>query len=431
MSNHENAIKSAVGYFHLSLCAFQNSLFDLNSNPFKKHPEIVTGLPVESNSINNIVINGCGGTGGWFIPKLAKILLDASMKNKLAPELYIYFIDGDTVAEKNIIRQNFIHADVGKNKASVLAARYAGLFPNNVSLSYVDKYATADAIYDSYDPIIQSKFIKLSSLPPFGRGYGSSATSGETLVINFVDNAISRRSIHAACISSTSAFVVIDAGNNLYNGQVNISKYKSGYTDSIDAVASNYYLRNYNELEDYENVKLENCADADLAINNPEQLFNANDMAAAITANVVNNIFANSSISHGLVKFITGKSLSIQNSYPLLSINFFDNTVSSSHAYHCYNTIISHYICYGIDRRFDGDVDRSVKYFIETNRHPVTRQSTAIYAEAIESVGCDINPNITYLQRMLFTSICDFSQYLKVVSDEKAGIKENEIQKAA
>ena len=47
---------------------------------------------------------------------------------------------------KNILRQNFIHEDVGRNKAEVLTERYSGLY-SNVTLSHIPKYAT----WEKYD----------------------------------------------------------------------------------------------------------------------------------------------------------------------------------------------------------------------------------------------------------------------------------------
>ena len=38
---------------------------------------------------------------------------------------------------KNILRQNFIHEDVGRNKAEVLTERYAGLYSNVLSLIFL------------------------------------------------------------------------------------------------------------------------------------------------------------------------------------------------------------------------------------------------------------------------------------------------------
>ena len=46
--------------------------------------------------------------------------------------------DGDIVEAKNLVRQNFIHADLGRNKAAVMAERYASAF--GMEISYVPEF---------------------------------------------------------------------------------------------------------------------------------------------------------------------------------------------------------------------------------------------------------------------------------------------------
>lgn len=47
--------------------------------------------------INNIIVVGCGGTGSWLIPKLAKTINDMKRKNLLAGNFNLFLVDGDTV----------------------------------------------------------------------------------------------------------------------------------------------------------------------------------------------------------------------------------------------------------------------------------------------------------------------------------------------
>ena len=69
-----------------------------------------------------IVMLGAGGTGGHIAPHLYRLLY--------ALERPVRFIicDGDIVEEKNLVRQNFTPADLGENKAKVLAERYSSVF---------------------------------------------------------------------------------------------------------------------------------------------------------------------------------------------------------------------------------------------------------------------------------------------------------------
>ena len=60
------------------------------------------------------VMLGAGGTGGHIAPHLYRLLyaLDRPVR--------FIICDGDVVEEKNLVRQNFIPADLGENKARVL-----------------------------------------------------------------------------------------------------------------------------------------------------------------------------------------------------------------------------------------------------------------------------------------------------------------------
>ena len=77
-----------------------------------------------------IVQLGAGGTGGHIAPHLYRLLYSLNR-----PVRYI-ICDGDVVEEKNLVRQNFTPADLGENKAQVLAERYSTVFgmPNNDDL---------------------------------------------------------------------------------------------------------------------------------------------------------------------------------------------------------------------------------------------------------------------------------------------------------
>ena len=69
-----------------------------------------------------IIQLGAGGTGGHIAPHLYRLLYSLDR-----PVRYI-ICDGDVVEEKNLVRQNFTPADLGENKARVLAERYSTVF---------------------------------------------------------------------------------------------------------------------------------------------------------------------------------------------------------------------------------------------------------------------------------------------------------------
>ena len=69
-----------------------------------------------------IVQLGAGGTGGHTAPHLYRLLYSLERQARLV------LCDGDIVEAKNLVRQNFSPADLGENKARVLAERYASVF---------------------------------------------------------------------------------------------------------------------------------------------------------------------------------------------------------------------------------------------------------------------------------------------------------------
>ena len=69
-----------------------------------------------------LVLVGCGGTGSWLAPSLARV--GRLLREKFQKKVMIFFVDPDAVEGKNVYRQNFCDAEVGMNKAISLAYRY-------------------------------------------------------------------------------------------------------------------------------------------------------------------------------------------------------------------------------------------------------------------------------------------------------------------
>lgn len=83
-------------------------------------------------TVENILLIGCGGTGGHLAPHLCR---HVSVINEFRErrdgdrdKIKLFFADGDIVEQKNLLRQHFISPDIAKNKAAVLAERYAAAF---------------------------------------------------------------------------------------------------------------------------------------------------------------------------------------------------------------------------------------------------------------------------------------------------------------
>ena len=83
-----------------------------------------------------IVMLGAGGTGGHIAPHLYRLLYS------LERPVRFIICDGDVVEEKNLVRQNFIPADLGENKAKVLAERYSTVF--GMETEYVPDFVESE-----------------------------------------------------------------------------------------------------------------------------------------------------------------------------------------------------------------------------------------------------------------------------------------------
>lgn len=102
---------------------------------------VQTNLQLETpnkQETKHYIIIGAGGTGGYVIPQLARMVSVAAIGSvKLNPDT-ITIIDADIVEDKNLTRQNFIPKDLGKNKAEIMATRYSKSF--GIDIRYIPNY---------------------------------------------------------------------------------------------------------------------------------------------------------------------------------------------------------------------------------------------------------------------------------------------------
>ena len=159
-----------------------------------------------------IVMLGAGGTGGHIAPHLYRLLY--------ALERPVRFIicDGDIVEEKNLVRQNFTPADLGENKARVLAERYSSVF--GMETEYVPEF-------------IESGERLLSMLRartfPTGPYWHSPTVKELVILIGAVDNNKSRKLCHEV-FYKLDDLIYIDSGNGKYTGQVVCGVRRNGRT---------------------------------------------------------------------------------------------------------------------------------------------------------------------------------------------------------
>lgn len=157
-----------------------------------------------------IVVIGAGGTGGYVIPHLYRIGF-ASNRN-----IRIIVCDGDVVEEKNLIRQNFIEQDIGRNKAQVQAERYSAAF--GIECEYIPNFIETEK--------------ELSSLtePDFeARPYSNIPESQKVILLGCVDNNKSRQLCHKV-FNKQKDLVYIDSGNGEHAGQVVCGVRQNGRT---------------------------------------------------------------------------------------------------------------------------------------------------------------------------------------------------------
>ncbi len=230
-----------------------------------------------------IVMLGAGGTGGHIAPHLYRLL------HALERPVEVIIADGDIVEEKNLVRQNFISCDLGRNKAQVLAERYASAF--GMEIQYIPDFVETE---EKLTALLKPRF---------------SYATPETLIIliGAVDNNKSRQLCHNV-FNKSDNLIYIDSGNGEFTGQVVCGIRRKGKT----------YYKPVGEvypdiLEDTDKFPTElSCAEA--SVSAPQSIA-ANIMAATAVVSYIYNILVLGNIEVKKVTFST-KSMNLK---PVLS----------------------------------------------------------------------------------------------------------------
>jgi PRTRC genetic system ThiF family protein len=143
-----------------------------------------------------IVVVGCGGTGGFVAEGLCRML---------AHRVALVLVDHDRVEERNLLRQNFYHDEIGMFKSEAMAKRLSRLYRRPVGWTVVPFGTTFERFY-----------------PPGLLRPG--------IVIGCVDNAQAREGI-ASMLRFGSWWV--DAGNGENWGQVLIGNSRRDQLDRV------------------------------------------------------------------------------------------------------------------------------------------------------------------------------------------------------
>lgn len=220
-----------------------------------------------------IVMLGAGGTGAHIAPHLYRLLY------ALDRPVQFTICDGDIVEMKNLVRQNFTAADLGENKAKVLAERYSNVF--GLETSYVPRF-------------IEDEQTLLELLTPkqwstSGHHYDErkqdfvrNTVVELVLLIGAVDNNKSRQLCHRV-FQKTKELIYIDSGNGEYTGQVVCGIRRAGRT--VYQPVGGLYPEVMEENDLFPSEL--SCADASVSA---PQTIAANLMAATAVVDMVYNI---------------------------------------------------------------------------------------------------------------------------------------------
>jgi len=151
----------------------------------------------------NILVVGCGGTGGFVAEGLCRLLTGTNVP--------LILIDHDRVEPHNLLRQNFYPGEVGKFKSQALAERLSRQFGRSISF----------CVYPYDAGLIGHEF-----------GGGMYKLMSQGIIIGCVDNPGARKSIAKGVIHSNWW---IDAGNGRDSGQVLI-----GNTSAVGSLSRSF-----------------------------------------------------------------------------------------------------------------------------------------------------------------------------------------------
>jgi len=157
--------------------------------------EITRHIPIHIGQPDRVVLTmvGCGGTGSFLALHLARLAYAGAGRRI---EYQLTFVDPDRIEAKNVGRQNFTPAEIGRYKAEALAVRYSRAF--GLSIHFYNE------VFDA------AHFVP--------------AREGLNLVVGCVDNTAARREIDKACRRSEGRnghpLWWLDCGNHDRSGQV-------------------------------------------------------------------------------------------------------------------------------------------------------------------------------------------------------------------
>lgn len=222
----------------------------------------------------SIFLVGAGGTGGYVLQSLARLLVHLGRPDGIS----VFVLDGDHVEQKNVGRQLFSHAEIGRNKAETLVRRFNTAFGLQMM-----------AIPEMVTPAMLDDLIRHHPHRSAGR------SSQAAVFCGCVDTTAAREVIHRATKNTwVNHSFWLDCGNDDQHGQVLFGK--SSKEECRGALATDFCTALPRPSVLYPAlvapkpapVVTTNCA-VDLTEN--RQSLNINQMIATIAAQYLTNLF--------------------------------------------------------------------------------------------------------------------------------------------
>ena len=220
-----------------------------------------------------VVMLGAGGTGAHIAPHLYRLLY------ALKRPVKFIICDGDKVEPKNLVRQNFTQADLGENKARVIAERYSEAF--GLETSYVPSFIES---VERLEELVKPEVIYTGGYVHNGEGglLVRETVPELVILIGAVDNNRSRKLCHEVFLQARD-LIYIDSGNGEYTGQIVCGVRRAGKTfyKSVGML--------YPEVNDPEDLFPTEVSCAEASVSAPQTIV-ANLMAATAVVTMIYNI---------------------------------------------------------------------------------------------------------------------------------------------